>query len=287
MTEFLIVRFDPAAGDRVDWVVVNELGAQLTPPDGGAMVDIAEMAPGRKVIGIVPANDVLRTAIDLPVKGAAKQLQALPFAMEEQLADDVDDLHFAIGKRKPDGLVPVAVTRREHIERWLDQFHRAGIEPAGLCTEGDAIGDIPGTALLLIEREHSILRAADGGVTFIDSDNLRDDARALARETGSACRRMSETGARPPVNLLVYVSGDDISRHDQADRLAAHAGFLDRRPPPARRSAAAHGRPACDEPRRQPPAGRLRAAFQPGRALAGVACGSGAARRGSWSHGFP
>jgi len=36
------------------------------------------------------------------VKAGAKLQQIVPYALEEQLAEDIDELHFAIGKRAGD-----------------------------------------------------------------------------------------------------------------------------------------------------------------------------------------
>ena len=63
--------------------------------------------------------------------GGAKLAAALPFALEEFLADDVDELHFAPGTRRSNGRVPVCVVNRQLMSDWLSR-----IDPAsgmGLC----------------------------------------------------------------------------------------------------------------------------------------------------------
>ena len=56
-------------------------------------------AAGRRVCVLVPGTDVLLAEPEFPVKAGAKLQQVVPYALEEQLAEDIDDLHFAIGKR--------------------------------------------------------------------------------------------------------------------------------------------------------------------------------------------
>ena len=50
----------------------------------------------------MPASEVLVTESDAPAKSAAKLAQVIPFALEERVADEIENLHFAIGERAAD-----------------------------------------------------------------------------------------------------------------------------------------------------------------------------------------
>ncbi len=79
----------------------------------GPLEQAAQRAAGRHVCVLVPGTDVLLTEPELPAKAGAKLQQIVPYALEEQLAEDIDDLHFAIGKRSGDApTTPVAVVAR-------------------------------------------------------------------------------------------------------------------------------------------------------------------------------
>ena len=58
---------------------------------------------------LVPGTDALLAEPVLPLKSGAKLAQVVPFALEEQLATDVEDLHFAVGKREGRPGTPVTV----------------------------------------------------------------------------------------------------------------------------------------------------------------------------------
>ena len=49
-----------------------------------------------------PGADVLLAEPDVPVKAGARLQQLVPYALEEQLAENIDELHFALGKRSAD-----------------------------------------------------------------------------------------------------------------------------------------------------------------------------------------
>jgi len=61
-----------------------------------------------------------------------KIVQALPFALEEQLIDPPERLHFAFA-HEADGELAVAVTRRERMESWLGALAAAGLAPTHLA----------------------------------------------------------------------------------------------------------------------------------------------------------
>ena len=187
---------------ELDWMVVSDSGVPIGEPGHGGRAAAATEAIGRKVIGLVPSVDVLRTRADVPVRGAAKILQALPYALEEQLADDIEELHFAAGERTSEGDVPVAVVRHDKMESWREQLAADDIELAAIYTEGDALGDIPGTAVLLAESGRLTLRDKDGTITTGDVENA--DALIelwLANQTQPSDDQESE---KTPINLLVY-----------------------------------------------------------------------------------
>jgi general secretion pathway protein L len=66
-------------------------------------------------------------------------LRAIPYALEEQLAEDIEDFHFVIGKADPYYGTPVAGIRKDTIEGLLAAFNQAGISidaiiPDAICT---------------------------------------------------------------------------------------------------------------------------------------------------------
>lgn len=204
MSEFVVIRMPGPSADSAEWITVDETGVCLDQPRSGELDAAAQEAAGRKVIGLVPAFSVLRTDTDIPVRSTAKLLKALPFAMEEQLAEDVDELHFASGRRDADGRLPVAVVQKSEMDAWLDRLADAGLDAAGLYSDGDALGDIPGTTVMLVEPGRVTLRDVDGSVAVADRESL--DA---VTELWLAGRQTDDDDApTEPVNLLVYTTPD-------------------------------------------------------------------------------
>ncbi len=203
MTEFVVLRFRDFSAESVEWITVDSSGVCLGEPGRGNLAEAREAATGYKTIALVPAVSILRTCANVPIRSAAKLLKALPFAMEEQLAEDVEHLHFATASHRPDGQVPVAIVRRSTMDAWQDQFAAADIRLAGLYSDGDALGDIPGTTILFIESDFATLRQVDGAVAVTD----RSELDALI-DLWMAAQPNDEDETTVPVNLLVYMTPD-------------------------------------------------------------------------------
>ncbi|MFQ5634326.1 MAG: type II secretion system protein GspL [Gammaproteobacteria bacterium] len=203
MTDYLVIRFRADSTDNVEWVTVDPTGALTGTPAHGDPISVAAAAGDRKIIALVPAASVLRTTADVPLRGTARILQALPFAMEEQLAADVEELHFAAGKRDAESRLPVAVVERLEMEAWLELLAAAGIKPVGMYADSDAVGVIPNTTTLFVEENSLTLCDADGyiAVTDIDGAETTLELWLRGRET-----RDDPDAPAPPVNILVYVT---------------------------------------------------------------------------------
>ena len=90
------------------------------------------MSTGRRVAVILPAGEALATDSDAPAKGAAKLAQVVPYALEERVADEIENLHFAHRRtRLGHGRVPVVVVERARLDAWLAELRAAGLESAG------------------------------------------------------------------------------------------------------------------------------------------------------------
>ena len=108
MSEYLVIRIGPDQNQLAHWIAVDSTGARRSEPDSGTLAEAIVDARDREIIVLVPSAEVLTTSVDIPIKGAKLQA-ALPYALEEFLADDVEDLHFAAGKKRSSGRIPVSV----------------------------------------------------------------------------------------------------------------------------------------------------------------------------------
>lgn len=138
--------------------------AALAPERGGVagLPSAERLAATGRIEVLVPAEAVLLTRVALPAGSAARLAQALPWALEDQVLDDVDRLHFAAAPRAADGTSLVAVVARERIEDWLAALARAGVRADALLPDVCAL-PVPETGhIAFVDGTRCRVRAADG-----------------------------------------------------------------------------------------------------------------------------
>ena len=217
MAEFLVIRLDSDRAKAANWIAVDGNGTRISPPVTGPLAEAAKDVADRAVIALVPATSVLTTTVDIPIRSGSKLLAALPYALEEFVADDVEDLHFAAGTRSESGLLPVAVVAHEQMQEWLQRLDEAGISASRLVPENYGLARISGTLSML---------AAEGQIMFNDgADNefvmqgvKPSDALAVAGvlDEAAAGEGTDSEDNGGPGHLLVYCEPVDEERflHD-------------------------------------------------------------------------
>jgi general secretion pathway protein L len=143
------------------WAVFDATGRLASPIGRGALENATEWLGGRRSAVLVPPSDVITTESALPTSSQARLRQIVPFSLEESLADDVEELTFAIGVRRASGATPVAVVARTRMEEWLAQLHAAGNVPHALYSAADGVPEIPGTVDVLLEGERINIRRSE------------------------------------------------------------------------------------------------------------------------------
>jgi len=215
MPETLIIRFTKA-DEQVDWVIIDSNGA-ASAAVRGTLAEAATQADNRKVLILAPAISVLRMQVNIPLKGTAKIRQALPYALEEQLAGNIETQHFAFSKADSSGPIPVAIIDHELIQDWLQRLELVGLRAAGLFAESDGIAALPATMSILIDGDTTIIRDHLGEFTITDTGTLQMVLEMLLDQHSET---MENDATTVPVKLLAYCS-DEINESYQElwDRL--------------------------------------------------------------------
>jgi general secretion pathway protein L len=206
MADWLLLRLPHAGAELATWLVVDARGAPVSPPQSGPLALAAARAPGRRVCLLVGGAEVLLAEPEVPFKAGAKLPQLVPYALEEHLAEDIEDLHFALGKRSAESTrVPVAVVARSLLDGWLAELRGAGIEPDAVYGDSELLPVNPGQAVALLEADTVSVRPPGGTPVTLPADALGEGL-----EIARAGAESSATGGR---GLILYTGAAEWQQH--------------------------------------------------------------------------
>jgi general secretion pathway protein L len=221
MSDWLLIRLAPPVpdsgapesdGGMVAWMLVDAAGHLVAPPALARLAALAPQASGRRVAVIVPGVDVLALEVEVPPLNGAKLLQAVPFALEEQVADDVDTLHFAVGPRSKDGRAAVRVVSKALFADWRERLAAAGLSAQAMFDDASLLPGDATAAVALLEGSELCLRVAARAPVYLPTDDL-EGALALAFAADDA----DGPAAHDPVDtawpsLTLYAGAEDWER---------------------------------------------------------------------------
>ena len=158
--------------------------------DGGVKAQgqgpLAEIdSAGERVIVLVPGEDVLLCQAEVPGQKRRLLAQAVPYALEEQLIDDVEAQHFALGAMSGDR-VNVAVVSHEKMRQWLALLEQAGIEADQIVADVLSLPLPENSWQLLQFNNRLLLRSGEQSGMALDTDTAAFSLKALLAEAGEA-----------------------------------------------------------------------------------------------------
>lgn len=173
MRETLYIRLRSAdAAEPVEYCVARSDALVSFVVQRAPLATLAAQTAQRRVVVLVPSSDVRLASVQVPARQAAKVLQAAPFVLEEQFAEDVDTLHFALGARQADGRWPLAIVAHARMQAWLALLAEHGLHADAMLPDVLALQapDAAHCNALLDDGQVLVRSAADGGFVCLLED---------------------------------------------------------------------------------------------------------------------
>ena len=209
-----------AADGPLEWLAMADGrrvgGAAGNPP-------AAVTARAGTVIVFAPTEDVLLTEAKIGARNRAQLLQAIPFAVEDNLLGAVEDQHFAAATASGDA-VGVAVVAKARLREWIARLAEAGVRADVIVPESLAVPLADGHAGALVDRSRVIARFAPWSAFACASDDFATwlaQARAAGIEQAVDLHVVAGT-ARPALAAGAQVE----VQPEVTDRLAFLAAHL-------------------------------------------------------------
>jgi general secretion pathway protein L len=211
MSETLVIRLRAGEEAPASWLIVDGNGARSGPVQTGPVSDALNLVDSRSVVLLCPSGEITLAEPELPLRGGARIAQAVPFALEEQLASEVETLHFAIGAKAPGAAgTPVAVVARSLMDRWHDACEAAGIHPDAAYPDASAVPVSPGACTLLLDEGMLFVRRPDALPYALDANPLE-----AALDLAVGVQGESPDGDAGPVaeHVVFFASPVDYEQH--------------------------------------------------------------------------
>jgi general secretion pathway protein L len=210
MSDRLLLRLH--CDESLTWLAQDAQGRALSGANVG--VPPAEtLARARRILVLIPTEQVLLLETPRMSAQRAQFAKALPFALEDQLASPVEDLHFALPERLNEARVPVAIVERSVLRGWLERLARDGIRADALIPEALAMPYAEG-GTLVIEDTRAVLRTAAAQAGVSDLVGLSDWLSLFAADSEVAKLDVYDFRSAPPLNLPVAVGNYHARQRD-------------------------------------------------------------------------
>jgi len=145
VTETLFIRLGSQAHDTIHWLVLG--GASTIEPEiiasgelqnAEQLSELTQKAEHRQVQIFVPGCDVLLKSLNVPAKSSRAMRLAVPYMLEDSLAEEVEQLFFAYAELANDSdgnNCFTAIVAHKQMQQWLSWLSDADIETKSILPD--------------------------------------------------------------------------------------------------------------------------------------------------------
>lgn len=181
------------AADQAEWLLAN--GA----PQRGALTALAALAGQARLWLVAPGEALTLHRLPLPSRKRSTWARAVPYALEDQVADDLEALHFAPATTPDGNSLPVAVIHRDLLRGWLDACAQAGFTPNAVIPEPLLLPWQPGDWSVVLENQRAVVRTGRWEGFAIEPNTLDLLLQQAIAGAGDAMpQRLRVWGGPPP-----------------------------------------------------------------------------------------
>jgi general secretion pathway protein L len=142
MSDTLLIHYNTDNAQQATWSLCNSDGELTGKITTGSLAELSEIASGHSAVVLLNSHCLHINQLQLPTQNQQKLLKAVPYAIEEFIADDVEDFHFVVAKNNHDNSTSVVGISRNTLLKIISVFHDAGISPEkiipdALCLAAD------------------------------------------------------------------------------------------------------------------------------------------------------
>lgn len=210
MSDTLLIHYNIENAHQATWALCNDAGELTGKISSGALDKLSEAAASHRTVVLLNSQCLHINQLQLPTQNLQKMLKAVPYAIEEFIADDIENFHFVISKNKHNNLVAVVGIDKITLQNIIQIFQQANITvekiiPDVLCMAADdqqwVCLNYLDTSYLQTDRLNGMALSNDV-LPYILSKKLQDKAQ-------------SSTEQKLPEKILLFTEQENTAAFDQ------------------------------------------------------------------------
>ena len=164
---------DDGESHFVKWIKLDSEGNPITRGAEARLEQVSSVTQNAHVIVLLPLQQMLLSTVNTRARKSKHLQKAIPFALEDEVADDIENLHFALGRRYGENDYPVAVIEKVTLDSVLETLASAGVYPDILTADVFALPFREGSWTILVEDDRALVRTSNFQGFTIDLHNLQ------------------------------------------------------------------------------------------------------------------
>ena len=205
MKTYTLIQLDTQSPNNSQWVSINDSGEFLHSVRKG---NISEIDTGNKqnsVIIILPGEEIHHATLTLPIKSEKKLTKAIPFAMEDRLAEEIDKTHFA-HKRLNNDHIQICAIDASKLNAFLQTLKSNNIHASAITSDTFCVPKIDKTITLLIDSSRILINNGFDKVFTFESIDIIDAVNIVNKDNNIR-------------DIQIFISKEDNSLLNKFDQL--------------------------------------------------------------------
>ncbi|MDA1076722.1 MAG: type II secretion system protein GspL [Proteobacteria bacterium] len=218
---------------RCDWLISDANGSIRGEgsTDYRGLIDLADedsdwLNNPENVVVFLPDQFVLNVSCEVPGRSSGQIRRALPYAVEEFVASDIEAMHLAHGPIVRSVPIRCALVNREMLETWIACLASAGLNPGYLLADSEVLTPEPNGASVLLDGDTAVVRTQQHSAS-LDRDNLAFGLGTMGLERIDVVNGMLNDTERAQLVEVAAINGTATADRSVLNTLAGRFPALD------------------------------------------------------------
>ena len=205
MSETLLIHYNIENPQQATWALCNDTAELTGKISSGSLEELSEAAAKHHIVVLLNSQCLHINQLQLPTQNMQKMLKAVPYAIEEFIADDIENFHFVIAKNKHSNLMAVAGIDKTTLQNIIQVFQQANI----------AIEKIIPDVLCLAANDQQWVCLNYLDTSYLQTDRLNGMALSYDVLPYIISSKLQDETQSPPEKILLFTEQENTSTFDQ------------------------------------------------------------------------